>query len=86
MAFLRSAWTVAGVRPDRITTDGHEAYARAVRTVFGAPVMRQTDCPLNNHLGQDHRGIKQRHLSDGSVPSFPLRPTAINHLPSSGDE
>ncbi len=25
-AFFRSAWTVTGVTPDRITTDGHDAY------------------------------------------------------------
>jgi putative transposase len=27
-AFFRSAWTVTGVVPDRITTDGHDAYPR----------------------------------------------------------
>jgi putative transposase len=27
-AFFRSAWTVTGVTPDRITTDGHDAYPR----------------------------------------------------------
>jgi putative transposase len=34
-AFFRSAWTVTGVTPDRITTDGHDAYPWAIRTVFG---------------------------------------------------
>jgi len=34
-AFFRSAWTVTGVAPDRITTDGHNAYPRAIRQVFG---------------------------------------------------
>jgi putative transposase len=32
-AFFRSAWTVTGVMPDRITTDGHDAYPRAIRCV-----------------------------------------------------
>jgi putative transposase len=34
-AFFRSAWAVTGVIPDRITTDGHDAYPRAIRSFFG---------------------------------------------------
>jgi putative transposase len=60
-AFFRSAWTVSGVTPDRITTDGHDAYPRAIRTVFGEQVIHRTNRYLNNHLEQDHRGIKQRY-------------------------
>jgi putative transposase len=59
-AFFRSAWTVTGVTPDRITTDGHDAYPRAIRNVFGHQVTHRTNRYLNNHLEQDHRGIKQR--------------------------
>jgi len=33
-AFFRSAKTVTGVTPDRVTTDGHDAYPRAIRTEF----------------------------------------------------
>jgi putative transposase len=62
-AFFRSAWTVAGVAPDRITTDGHDAYPRAIRQVFGNRVVHRTNRYLNNHLEQDHRGIK-----NGIVP------------------
>jgi transposase-like protein len=40
-AFFRSAWTVTGVIPDRITTDGHDAYARAIRHVFGDHVIHR---------------------------------------------
>jgi putative transposase len=60
-AFFRSAWTVTGVTPARITTDGHDAYPRAIRTVFGEQVIHRTNRYLNNHLEQDHRGIKQRY-------------------------
>jgi putative transposase len=60
-AFFRSAWTVTGGMPDRITTDGHDAYPRAMRNVFGNRVMHRTNRYLNNHLEQDHRGIKQRY-------------------------
>jgi putative transposase len=60
-AFFRSAWTVIGVTPDRITTDGHDAYPYAIRYVFGERVMHRTSRPLNHHLEQDHRGIKERY-------------------------
>jgi putative transposase len=49
-AFFRSAWTVTGVTPDRITTDGHDAYPRAIRNVFGDRVRHRTTRHLNNHL------------------------------------
>jgi putative transposase len=42
-AFFRSAWAVTGVRPDRITTDGHDAYPRAIRNVFGDQVIHRTN-------------------------------------------
>jgi len=58
-AFFRSAWTVTGVTPNRITTDGHDADPRAIRTVFGNQVLHRTNRYLNNHLEQEHRGIKQ---------------------------
>jgi len=58
-AFFRSAWTVGGVIPDRITTDGHDAYPRAIRNVFGYWVMDRTHRYLNNHLEQDHRAVKR---------------------------
>jgi putative transposase len=60
-AFFRAAWTGTGVIPHRITTDGHDAYPRAIRTVFGEAVTHRTNRYLNNHLEQDHRGIKQRY-------------------------
>jgi putative transposase len=62
-AFFRSAWTVSGVMPDPITTDGHDAYSRADRNVFGDRVTHRTNRHLNNGLEQDHRGIKQRYRS-----------------------
>jgi putative transposase len=49
-AFFRSARTVTGVMPDRITTDGHNAYPRAIRNVFGHQVAHRTKRYLNNHL------------------------------------
>jgi putative transposase len=68
--FFRSAWTATGVTPDRITTDGHDAYPRAIRNVFGDRVIHRTNRYLNNHLEQDHRGIKQRYRPTGGLKTF----------------
>jgi hypothetical protein len=35
-AFFASAKMVTGVTPDRVTTDGHDSYPRAIRTILGA--------------------------------------------------
>jgi putative transposase len=59
-AFFRSARATMGFRPDRVTTDGHGSYPRAIRTVLGKPVRHRTSAYLNNRLEQDHRGIKGR--------------------------
>ena len=59
-AFFRSAETVTGITPDRVTTDGHDAYPRAIRTELGKRVRHRTNRYLNNRLEQDHRGIKGR--------------------------
>ena len=58
--FFRSAKAVTGVIPDRVTTDGHDAYPRAIRTELGSRVWHRTNCYLNNRLEQDHRGVKGR--------------------------
>ena len=59
-AFFRSAQAVTGAIPDRVTTDGHDAYPRAIRTILGEHVRHRTNSYLNNRLEQDHRGIKGR--------------------------
>src|ERR1700731_4010890 len=51
---------VTGVTPNRVTTDGHDAYPRAIRTELGRHVRHRTSRYLNNRLEQDHRGIKGR--------------------------
>ena len=47
--------------PDRVTTDGHDSYPRAIRTELGKRVRHRTSRYLNNRLEQDHRGIKGRY-------------------------
>jgi putative transposase len=51
---------VTGVPPDRTTTDGDDAYPRAIRNAFGDRVTHRTNRYLNNHVEQDHRFIKCR--------------------------
>jgi putative transposase len=58
------------VTPDRITTDGHDAYPRAIRNVFGERVLHRTNRYLNNHLEQDHRGVKQRYRATTGLKTF----------------
>src|ERR1700758_1557393 len=60
-AFFRSAKTVTGITPDRVTTDGHDSYPRAIRTELGSRVRHRTSRYLTNRLEQDHRGIKGRY-------------------------
>jgi putative transposase len=52
---------VTGVTPDRVTTDGHDSYPRAIRTELGQDVRHRCSRYLNNRLEQDHRGIKGRY-------------------------
>src|SRR3954470_10849170 len=62
-AFFRSAKAVTGLTPDRVTTDGHDSYPRAIRTELGRGVRHRTSHYLNNRMEQDHRGIKGRYRS-----------------------
>jgi putative transposase len=60
-AFFRLAKAVAGVTPDRVTTDGHDAYPRAIRNESGKHVQHRMSRYLNNRLEQYHRGIEGRY-------------------------
>jgi putative transposase len=68
-AFFRSARIVTGYVPERVTTDGHNAYPGAIKAELGEAVRHRTNRYLNNHLEQDHRGIKQRIQSMGGFKS-----------------
>ncbi len=60
-AFFTSALAVTGKPPERVTTDGHTAYPKAIAEVLGTEVEhRVSDC-LTNRIEQDHRGVKQRY-------------------------
>jgi putative transposase len=59
--FFKQAVDVVGHDPERVTTDGHDSYPRAIRETLGSDVLHRTNRSLNNRLEQDHRGIKQRY-------------------------
>ncbi len=59
-ASFRSAKALTEMPPDRVTTDGHDSYPRAIRTELGKGG-RRTSRYLNNRLEQDHRGLNGRY-------------------------
>ncbi len=63
--FFQGALEVAGAAPERVTTDGHDSYPRAIRETLGEDVTHRCNPYLNNRIEQDHRGVKQRY--------YPLR-------------
>jgi transposase-like protein len=68
-ASFRSARSVTESVPARVTTGGHDAYPGAIKTELGAGGRHRTNRYLNNHLEQDHRGIKQRTRPMGGFKS-----------------
>ena len=61
-AFLRSARSVTQIEPERVTTDGHTSYPKAIAEELGTDVDHRTSQYKNNVIEQDHRGIKGRYL------------------------
>jgi len=59
--FFKGAREAVGHKPEKVTTDGHDSYPRAIRRILGRRVIHRTNRYLNNRLEQDHRGIKQRY-------------------------
>jgi putative transposase len=59
--FFQQVLQTAGHPPERVTTDGHTSYPRAIRETLGSDVVHRTNHSLNNRLEHDHRGIKQRY-------------------------
>jgi transposase-like protein len=53
-----------------VTTDGHDAYPRAIRETLGEQVIHRCSQYMNNRMEQDHRGIKGRYRPMRSFGSF----------------
>jgi transposase-like protein len=48
--FFRSAKTVTGITPTRVTKDGHDSYPRVIQTELGEGVRDRTNRHLNNRI------------------------------------
>lgn len=68
--FFARARTIVGHAPEKVTTDGHDAYPRAIRQTLGPHVHHRTSRYMNTRVEQDHRGIKQRYYPRRGFGSF----------------
>jgi transposase-like protein len=80
--FFTRALEVVGHVPEKVRTDGHDSYPRAIRESLGAEVTHRTSRYMNNRLEQDHRGIKQRYYPMRGFGSF----DAAAHFCTAHDE
>jgi len=70
LTFFACALTAVGQAPEKMTTDGHDSYPRAVRETLGPDVCHRPSRYMNNRIEQDHRGIKQRYYPMRGFGSF----------------
>jgi len=68
--FFARALDTVGHAPEQVTTDGHDAYPRAIRETLGPEVAHRCSRYKNNRIEQDHRGIKQRYYPMRGFGSF----------------
>ena len=91
--FFRSAKAVTCVIPDRVTTDGHDAYPRAIRTELGSRVWHRNKLPISTIACSGGNVLAQASQSRvprsgvGAVGKWPACATAkslaqTGHLPT----
>lgn len=68
--FFTGALEITEQAPERVTTDGHDSYPRAIRETLGQDVTHRCNPYLNNRIEQDHRGVKQRYYPMRGFGSF----------------
>jgi transposase-like protein len=68
--FFARALEVVTRAPEQVTTDGHDAYPRAIREILGGGACHRTSRYKNNRIEQDHRSIKQRYYPMRGFGSF----------------
>jgi transposase-like protein len=68
--FFARSLEVVGHAPEKVTTDGHDAYPRAIRETLGEGVVHRCSRDMNNRIEQDHRGIKGRSYPMHGFGSF----------------
>ncbi len=54
--FFVCALKTVGQTPEKVTTDGHDSYPRAVRETLSPDVSQRTSRSMNNRIEQDHPG------------------------------
>ena len=83
-AFFRLAKAVTGVTPDRVTTDGHDAYPRAIRTrarqtgaASNRPISSKTDksrtivaSRIDVDRCLDYKMLYQRHATAAAMTNY----------------
>jgi transposase-like protein len=60
-AFFAQAHEMAAIVPQRVVSDGHTSYPRAIAEELGAEAEHEVKNCLGNPIEQSHRGIKQRY-------------------------
>jgi len=68
--FFAQALDIVGHAPEQVTTDGHDAYPRAIRETLGDEAFHRTSRYKNKRIEQDHRSIKQRYYPLRGFGSF----------------
>jgi len=68
--FFRQALDIAGAVPEIVTTDGHDAYPRAIHETLGDGTTHRRSRYKNKRIEQDHRGVKQRYYPMRGFGSF----------------
>jgi putative transposase len=69
-AFFKQAVETVGDKPERVTTDGNDAYPKTIRRTLGRKVEHRTNRYLDNRVEQDHRAVKQRYYPMRGFGSF----------------
>jgi len=69
-AFFAQAHEMAQQVPQRVVTDGHTSYPRAIAEELGAEVEHGVRSCLGNPITQSHRGIKQRYYPTLGFDAF----------------
>ncbi len=68
--FFARALDIVGHAPEQVTTDGHDAYPRAIHETLGDEVKHRCSRDKNNRIEQDHRGVQQRDYPMRGFGSF----------------
>ncbi|OJV91577.1 MAG: IS6 family transposase [Chloroflexi bacterium 54-19] len=68
--FFKQAKETVGHNPEKVTTDGHDSYPKAIRKTLGLNVEHRTNRYVNNLVEQSHRKIKQRYYPMKNFKSF----------------